>query len=61
MEKLYQVKFRVWQIGDYLLKRGDVVTITHIGNGWCEVNNTYFIKPIPATYDDLKAHCKELN
>jgi len=56
----YRVKYCVWNVGDYSLKRDDVVSIKYVGNGWCAVFNQYIKDSVMVTYDDLKAHCEEI-
>lgn len=56
--KIFTVKVRVWEIGNYLLKKDDTVTVEHIGKGLCSIDNQFFRGKIMTTYNDLKIHCK---
>ena len=55
--KQYVVKYRVWNLGEYSLKKDDVVTATYIGDGMVVVDNSYFTDPVTTTIIDLNSHC----
>jgi hypothetical protein len=53
----YQVALRVWNVGEYSLKKDDVVYVEEIGDGMCSIMNVYIKSPITVTIIDLNTHC----
>ena len=56
----YKVIVRVWYLGEYALKKDDVVSVESIGDGGCAVRHQYFKLPVWSSYVDLLTHCEKV-
>ena len=53
----FKVNLPVWHVGEYDLKKGDVVIVIERMPGMVRIINTYFKQPYLASEFDFKTHC----
>jgi hypothetical protein len=57
----YEVKYRMWDLGDIILKKGDVIWITKtIDYNVVEIDCDYFASHKRVDVGDLEMHCREI-
>lgn len=58
----FQVVLRVFNVGEYALKQGDVITITHVDEqlqtAW--IINQYMRSQRVVTWEAIEIHCKKI-
>jgi hypothetical protein len=61
MQKHYEVRYRIWEVGKYTLKKGDIVTVVDRNEHEICVNNVYFDCPIWVRIESFNNHVVESN
>ena len=61
MQKHYEVRYRVWNIGNYSLKKGDIVTVIDRNDHEVCVDNSYFDCSVWVKIEDFNNNVVESN
>ena len=58
----FQVAVRVFNVGKYALKKGDIFEIvsSYPKNGVVVINSTYFEEPVEISMQEIEIHCEKI-